>query len=367
MHVDPVPPDPVSPDPEPPGSRPLALVRPARAGRRTRLWWVSAVSVLLLVVVAGLSVSIGIVWLAPDRVLRGLLDPGMTGADREAAAIIWTLRLPRAAVAVLVGAALAVVGVVMQAIFRNPLADPGVTGVSAGAAVGAVTAITLGASAGAQWGIPAAAFAGAVAVCLLLQLVLATNRDASVHTLILVGVSINAFAGAMIAILIANARDDALARGAMFWLAGDLDLRTWSHVALAVGPVVLGAAFLVSRSHVLDALILGDDVATTSGVNVHRNRLVLLAVASLVTGAAVSVSGIISFVGLVVPHGIRLLLGSKHSMLLPLSIVVGSTFMLLADTVARVAFSPAVVQTGVICAVVGAPLFLILLLRRRSV
>lgn len=327
---------------------------------------VSTASAVALVIALAVSVSVGIVPLSLDRVLHGLADPSLTGPDREAAAIVWTLRLPRAVVAILVGAALAVVGVVMQAIFRNPLADPGVTGVSAGAAVGAVAAITLGAAGGTQWGIPVAAFTGAVAVCLVLQLVLSSNRGASVHTLILVGVSINAFAGAVIAILIANAADDALARGAMFWLTGDLDLRTWAHAALAVGPILIGVAFLVTRSHVLDALILGDAVAITSGVNVHRNRLVLLAVASLVTGAAVSVSGIISFVGLVVPHGIRLLLGAKHSLLLPLSVIAGSTFLLVADTVARVAFTPAVVQTGVICALAGAPLFLFLLLRRRS-
>ncbi len=322
-------------------------------------------SAVLLLVAAILSVCVGLVQLNPADVVRAILSP--TTAEPQTSAIVWSIRLPRILVAILVGGALAAVGVVMQAVFRNPLADPGITGVSAGAAVGAVAGITLGLAGSLTWGVPIAAFAGSLLVALILQAAVQATRGSSPHTLILVGVSINAFAGAIIAILIANASDDALARGAVFWLAGDLDLRQWLHVAIAAVPIFAGLLLMLMHSKTLDALLLGDDVAATSGFDVHRSRLMLLLLASVVTGAAVAVSGIISFVGLVVPHAVRLVLGAKHSQLLPVSILCGSLFLVLADTVGRTAFGAAVVQTGAVCALVGAPVFLgMLLLRRRA-
>jgi iron complex transport system permease protein len=309
------------------------------------VWFAAIAGVLLLALAALLSLSLGTVRLAPAETLRALLAPGEV--DASTSAVIWSIRLPRIVVAMLVGAALATVGAVMQAILRNPLAEPGVTGVSAGAAVGAVAGITLGLAGASQWGIPLAAFAGAAVVALTLQAVLQARRDLGAASIILVGVSISALAGALINVLIANAEDDALVRSALFWLAGDLELRSWNHVLLAVLPIVIG-------------------VAATSGVNVGRERLTLLLVASLVTGAAVAVSGIISFVGLVVPHAVRLVVGASHARLLPLSALGGALFLALADTVARTAFGPVVVQTGVVAALVGAPIFLALLLRRRS-
>ena len=330
---------------------------------RTQVWLAAAGALVLLCVAALVSLSLGIVSLPPETTLRALLDPA--GADPQAAAVVWSIRLPRIIIAMLVGAALATVGTVMQAILRNPLAEPGITGVSAGAAVGAVAGITLGWGASYQWGIPLLAFAGAAIVALVLLTVLQTRRDMGPATVILIGVSISALAGALINVLIANAPDDALVRSALFWLAGDLELRTWEHAALAVVPIVAGVAFLLARTRALDALALGEQVAATSGVDVTRERTVLLIVASLVTGAAVSVSGIISFVGLVVPHALRLVVGASHARLLPLSALGGAIFLVIADTVARTAFGHVVVQTGVVAALVGAPIFLALLLRRR--
>ena len=330
--------------------------------RSRRALWLAAGAALALVLAVLLSVGLGTLRLDPLEAVRALVAPDST----QVSTVVWSIRLPRIVVAVLVGGALAGVGVVMQAVFPNPLADPGVTGVSSGAAVGAVAGITLGLGGSLQWGVPLAAFAGSLAVALALQAVLQANRGASTYTLILVGVSINAFAGAVISVLVANAKDDALARGAVFWLAGDLELRTWNHAAMAVVPIVLGLTILLTRTRALDALLLGDDVAATSGHDVHRTRLVLLLVASLVTGAAVAVSGVISFVGLVVPHAVRLVIGAKHTLLLPISIVCGSLFLVLADTAARAVSTTAVVQTGAVSAVVGAPVFLALLLSRRT-
>lgn len=330
---------------------------------RRRTWLAAIAGTLLLLIAAFVSLGLGVVSLTPGETLRALLWPA--DASTTAAAVIWSIRLPRIVVAMLVGAALATVGAVMQAILRNPLAEPGITGVSAGAAVGAVAGITLGLSGSQQWGIPLAAFAGAAVVALILQAVLQARKDVGTSTIILVGVSISALAGALIHVLIANAHDDALVRSALFWLAGDLELRSWEHVLLAIGPILLGIGYLLSRLRALDALSLGEQIAATSGVNVSRERIVLLLVASLVTGAAVAVSGVISFVGLLVPHAMRLVVGASHSRLLPLSALGGALFLVLADTVARTAFGSVVVQTGVVAALVGAPIFLFLLLRRR--
>ncbi len=328
--------------------------------------WRSSSHVMLaliaLLVAALLSLVFGTIRLTPAAAMEGLLNP----SGGRVATVIWSIRLPRILVAILVGGALAGVGVVMQGVFRNPLADPGITGVSAGAAVGAVAGITFGLSGGLQWGVPLAAFAGSLGVALLLQLILRSARSPGNYTIILVGVSINAFSGAVISILVANAREDALARGAVFWLAGDLELRTWTHAALAAGPILLGVGLLLALTGSLDALLLGDDVASTSGHDAHRTRLALLLIASLITGAAVAVSGIISFVGLVVPHAVRLLVGAKHSLLLPLSVIYGALFLVLTDTIARAATVSVVIQTGAVSALIGAPIFLALLLSRRS-
>ena len=327
-----------------------------------RAWIAAATGAILLPLVALVSLGLGVVSLSPLETLTALFSPTEVSASQ--AAVIWSIRLPRITVAALVGAGLAVAGAVMQAILRNPLAEPGITGVSAGAAVGAVSGITLGFATGHRWGLPVAAFAGAAAVALVMLAVLRSRRQPGPATLILVGVSISAFAGAIINILIANASDDALVRSALFWLAGDLELRTWDHVLLAVIPILAGLGILLSRVRALDALSLGEHVAATSGVNVGRERVLLLLTASLVTGAAVAVSGIISFVGLVVPHAIRLVAGASHARLLPLSALGGAIFLVAADTVARSAFGSVVVQTGVVAALVGAPVFLAMLLRR---
>ncbi|WP_040167664.1 FecCD family ABC transporter permease [Microbacterium gorillae] len=330
--------------------------------QRIRLACVTATLALVFAVLA--SLALGTVQLAPDQVLLALVNPA--AADPQTATVVWTLRMPRTLVAALVGAALATAGAVMQALLRNPLADPGVTGVSSGAAVGAVGGIVLGVGAGAAWGVTLMAFLGAVVVTLILQAVLVLRRDLGTTGIILTGVALSALGGALISLLIANAGDDALARNATFWLAGDLDLRTWTHVAVAAVPIIAGLVVLFLRRSALDALSLGEEIAATSGVDVRRERLFLLLITSLITGAAVSVSGVIAFVGLIVPHAVRLVVGAPHTRLLPLSALTGAVFLMLADTVARTAFTPAIVQTGVVCAMVGAPVFLFLLLKRRA-
>lgn len=324
--------------------------------------------VVLLLVVGGAGVALGPVSVPVGDVVavvaeRVGLDVGEVAARQGL--VVGEIRLPRVLVAALVGGALGTAGAVMQALFGNALAEPGVTGVSAGAAVGAVLAITAGV--GGTFVLPAAAFAGALVTVGVVFAVAAAGRGRGLATVLLVGIALNALLGAVVSVLVANAPDEQSLRGIVFWLQGDLDARTWEHVRLVVVPVVAGVVAGMVFARDLNVMMLGDDAARTSGVDVARTRNVLLVVASLLTGAAVAVSGVIGFVGLVAPHVVRLVAGPDHRLLLPASALLGAVFLVAADTVARLSSASVALQTGVVTAVVGAPVFLLLVLwaRRR--
>lgn len=281
------------------------------------------------------------------------------------ASVVWEIRLPRVLVAALIGAALACAGATMQAVFRNPLADPGIIGVSAGSATATVIALVTGLAATGFWVLPTAAFIGALVTVIFVQLI-ATLRGGGPATLVLVGVAASAFLGAVTSAAVANAPEDSDVRSVMFWLNGDLVARTWQHVGIAVGPVLIGLVILFLFHRDLNLLLLGAETAEASGVNVARSRQILLAISALLTAAAVSVSGIIGFVGLIVPHLVRLVIGPDHRWLLPATALTGAIFVNAADVVARMLFNPIVLQTGSVVAFIGSPLFLWLLLRTRS-
>lgn len=314
---------------------------------------------LILLVVAIAAISLGPVTVPWGQVLQAFTD-----SDAPYAALVRDVRTPRVLVAALVGAALAVTGAVLQAVFRNPLADPGITGVASGAAVGAVTVLVTGVSILGAATLPVGAFAGAAVTTLVLLAVARLRQDTSLVTFVLVGITLGSFCSALTAALTANAPEDSAVRSVMFWINGDLTARTWSDVALCTAPILLGVAVLLSRHHVLDVLLLGEQTATSMGVDVRRQQLVLLLTCALVTGAAVAVSGVIAFVGLVVPHAVRLLIGPRHVLLLPASVCTGAAFLILADLGARLLFDPVVLQTGTVAALVGSPLFGYLVLRR---
>lgn len=318
---------------------------------------------MLLVMAGGAALSLGPVSIPPGDVAAILTErlglPLAEVTTREAL-VIERIRLPRVLVAALVGAALGTAGAVMQALFGNPLAEPGVTGVSAGAAVGAVLAITSGATG--TLVLPASAFAGALLTVGAVYGIGAVSRSRGMATVLLVGIALNALLGAVVSGLVANAPDEQSLRGIVFWLQGDLDARTWEHVRVALVPVLAGIAATVAFSRDLNVMVLGDDAARTSGVDVGRTRTMLLALASLLTGAAVSVSGVIGFVGLVAPHVIRLIAGPDHRLLLPASALLGAVFLVSADTAARLLLAPVTLQTGVVTALVGAPVFLLMVL-----
>lgn len=329
-----------------------------------RLPWLIALTGLLLAVTL-VAVSIGPVDSSLPRALEALFAAS-TGRPQEGVALLVTgIRLPRVLTSVLVGGALAVAGAAMQTVFRNPLAEPGITGVSSGAAVVAVILLVTGVTATAPWALPLGAFAGALAVSTTVQLAGLGRRSGSAATLLLVGIALNAFCGAVISAVVANAPDGDAARSAVFWLNGDLSGRTMADVSLAVVPILLGAAVVLACCRQLDMLDLGDELARAAGVEVRRTSHLVLAAAALTTAAAVSITGIISFVGLVVPHLVRLVTGPRHTLLLPASFLVGGIFLTVADTAARMLFTPVVLQTGTLTALIGAPFLLVLVLRTR--
>lgn len=272
--------------------------------------------------------------------------------------VVTEIRLPRVLMCALVGGALAVAGAAMQAVFSNPLAEPGITGVGAGAATFAVLAIIMGWTAI----MPVGAFLGALLATFVVQ---AAGR--SVSSILLVGVALNSFLGAVIAAMVANAPNAEQARSAMFWLNGDLTGRTMDDVTLVLAPILIGVAGVVVFYRELNMLSLGGDTAQSSGVAVKKVSHAVLAFGALATAGAVATCGVISFVGLVVPHLIRLVAGANHKFLLPASFLVGGTFLTVADTCARIMFDPITLQTGVVTALVGAPFLLFLVMRRAHV
>jgi iron complex transport system permease protein len=324
-----------------------------------------AVGALLLAVLAG--VSIGTVALPPGGVLASLLhraglDVGtpLAGVD---ASVLFDLRVPRVVLAVLVGGMLALAGAAYQGVFRNPLADPYLLGAAAGAGLGATIVIAYAPTGlGPLSTLPAAAFAGAltgVGLSYGLGSVAARHGGGSA-TLLLAGVAVAAFLTA-VQTVVQQARSDSL-REVYSWILGQLGAASWDGVRMVLPYMAVASLVLLAAGRALDVLSVGDDEASTLGVHPRRIRFVVLLAASLGTASAVAVSGLIGFVGLVIPHVVRRLLGSSSYLLvLPLSFLVGGTFLVLADLVARTVVAPAELPIGVVTAFVGAPFFAALL------
>jgi iron complex transport system permease protein len=283
--------------------------------------------------------------------------------------IVVQIRLPRALVALLVGGGLAVAGATLQGLFRNPLADAGVLGVSSGASLGAVLAITLHVAGRAVWMLPACAFLGAAGDALLVFAISARRGRGRLFsgTLLLVGVAVGALNVSLTTfILSVELSSYEAGRQVVYWLLGGLEARTWDHLLLGAPPILVGVAIIAAHARELDALLLGELGASSVGVDVPRVRLRLVLASALVVGAAVAIAGPIGFVGLLVPHVVRLAVGPGHRRLLPLSFAGGGIFLVIADVVARTLLAPAEIPVGVVTAAVGAPVFLALLLRKRS-
>lgn len=278
--------------------------------------------------------------------------------------ILLYIRLPRVLVACIVGASLAVCGVVMQSLFRNPMADPGIIGISSGGAFGGVIAIYFGLSSISTLFVPLFGFIGAFITLLIVYLIATSSGKTSMLTLLLTGVAISSFISACSSLIITYANYGQLQQ-ILYWLMGDLNGRDWDHVQLLLIPFILCSLLFFAYRQQLDILLLGEEEAKNLGIHVQRTRNLLLITASLLTGVCVSLTGAIGFVGLIVPHMIRLIIGPTHRYLIPASILGGALFLMLADLLARVIIRPAEIQIGIVTAFFGAPFFIYLILRQK--
>jgi iron complex transport system permease protein len=322
---------------------------------------VARLGLLALALVAALLVAIrlGTVPLTSAQIalaVRGIGDPSTV-------AIVRDLRLPRSVQAALVGAALAASGAAFQALLRNPLAEPYILGVSGGAAVGAVFAIVLGLS-GTTWAVPLAAFGGALlAIGLVLRVAASVGRALDTRILLLSGVVVGAFFNACILLALTSADTESF-RSAIFWMMGSFSGATWRGSAVLAVYLVPALAVLLALARPLNLLSIGEETAAYLGAPVERTKLLAYATASLLAAAAVAVSGVIGFVGLVIPHVIRMLWGGDYRFLIPASTLLGATFLVLADALARTAAAPTELPVGVVTAFVGVPFFVWLLRRK---
>jgi len=327
-----------------------------------------ALAALALAVVAIWAITAGSTAIPLQDIVAilraGLFAPGQ--ADSYSAAlntIIWDIRLPRILMAGLTGAALAVAGAAYQGMFRNPLADPYLTGISQGAALGAVCGFLMPSAVPAAL-IPVLAFAGAVFSVAAVYSIARTGRTLPVTTLILGGVAIGAFLASITSYLIIISGDRV--HGIVFWLLGTFALADWWRVGVMTPYICAGAAVLLLAARPLNVMQLDEEQAEQLGINVERTKIIILAAATLATAAAVCFCGAIGFVGIIIPHAIRMTCGPDYRLLLPMSLLGGAAFLILADTAARTILAPAEVPVGIITAIIGAPFFLYLLNQKKK-
>lgn len=326
---------------------------------------------LLLMGIVLLSLASGQVYVPVKSMLavigKQLNFPGLQDVvlTPEQIAVVWHIRLPRLLVGLLVGAALAVSGAVMQGVFGNALADPGIIGVSGGAAFGAVIAVALGLTSSSMFYMPVLALIGALLALGLTVSLAIKDGKIPVMTLLLAGVAVSMLLGALTSGILTFMNEYRL-REFLFWLVGGLDYRRWEHVYLAAGPVLSGIVILCLLARQLNVLALGEKEAQAVGVRVAYFRLFLLFVAAVTTASAVCVSGTIGFIGLIVPHMMRLLIGPEHRTLLPACALAGGMFLVGCDTLGRIIIPPSEIRVGIMTAVIGAPYFLYLLRRTQK-
>lgn len=347
-------------------AQPAALPRP-RKRRVVALFVGLAAS---LVVVTLLSAALGQMQIPVTEVIGSLcrragLTCGAAPSHPLADAALWEVRFPRVVLGVFVGAALAAAGAIMQGVFGNPLADPGIVGVSSGAAMGASLMIVTGLAAGSSFAIPIGAFITGTLTALLIYSMARSRGRTQVVTLILVGVAVNAFCGAALA-LMTFAADMNQREQIVFWQMGSLAGALWDAVGTVLPLLIVGLVLAFGISGKLDLLSLGDDAARHLGVNIERLRIYAIAIVAVLTAAAVAFAGIIGFVGLVVPHLIRMLVGPGHRVLVPASALGGAVLLVLADTFARTAVPYAELPLGMLTALIGGPFFFLLIKRSRS-
>ncbi len=338
---------------------------------RPALFYAIVLPILAVAAIAGVAIgSTTVEWTTVLRVAGAKLLPAGwvdAGAVSQAdTAIVWMIRVPRVVVAAIVGGGLAASGAVMQALFRNPLAEPGLVGAGPGAVLGAVISFVAGWSARSVASLPLAAMAGAL-VALALVYALATRGGVTpVATLLLAGIAAGSLLTAASSLLISlNIVNWQIAQEIVFWMMGGLDARSWTHVWLCAPFVGIGLASAMAQARELDLMQQGEETAASLGVDVESSKRTLALTAAMLTGACVAVAGLVGFVGLVVPHAVRLALGPSNRALLAASALAGAAFLILCDLVARTIHPPIEIRLGVVTALIGGPVFLAMLLRRQ--
>lgn len=345
------------------GAGSSAPARRSRRGLRAAIAAGALTAALLAVVLV--SASLGQFSTTPAQVIESIGRVLFGGADplqNRVDAALWTIRFPRTLLALLVGACLAVAGTVMQGLFANPLAEPSIIGVSSGASVGACVAIVFGFSAAAPWTLPAGAFAGALVITGVVWALSRSGGRAVVLTLVLTGIAINAVAGAATSFLVFMG-DTSSREQIIFWQMGTLSGATWEGVGVTAAVFALGFIGCLALRSRLDVLALGDRSAAASGIDVEKLRVIAILLVCFMTGVAVAFAGVIAFVGLIVPHALRLIIGPSHRYLVPLSALGGAVLLGLADIAARTVIPFGDLPVGIFTALVGGPLFLVLLRR----
>jgi heme transport system permease protein len=330
--------------------------------------WLFPILIVILLVSAVASIGIGAVEIAPRQVIAiignhlGLhLDVAYT---QQQDAVVWSIRLPRVLLGMLVGSALASSGAALQGLFRNPLADPGLIGVSSGAAFGAVIALGLGINWFGLGTTPIFAFVGGFVTAMLAYLIARHNGRTEVVTLVLAGIALNTFAGAGTS-LVTFVANDAQLRAIIFWSLGSLGNATWRSLATVAPFILIGLLASLRWGGNLNLLTLGEREARHLGLESERFRFVVIFMTSLMTGASVAAAGIISFVGLIIPHVMRLVCGPDHRILIPASAIGGAILLVQADLIARTIVAPLELPLGVLTALIGGPFLLVLMLRAR--
>jgi iron complex transport system permease protein len=314
------------------------------------------------------SLTIGSVALPLVTVLDTLTQPPWLSSTPPTIeqSILWLIRVPRILVAALVGAALAMAGAQMQGLLQNPLASPGIIGTSSGAALGAVFALVTGLASLSLFYLPLFAFIGAFCALFTVYALASWRGTTPMATLLLAGIAVNAFIAACTSFIITFVwQDYEVAGQIVFWLLGSLESRTWAHVGLISPGLLLGSLLAILYSRELDILLAGQETAHSLGVAVERVKRIVLTGTALLTASAVAVSGMIGFVGLIIPHIVRLLIGPQHRYLIPASGLTGAIFLVLMDTLARTVHAPQEMRIGILTALIGAPFFLFLLIRER--
>lgn len=337
----------------------------------SKIGWIYVASTALLAIATLLGLFVSSVQVPVPTIIQIILEKTFhirwMDVPKNEEMIIWNIRLPRVFLAFCVGASLALAGAAFQGLLRNPLADPYTIGVSSGASLGAVLVIFF------QFTIAGVGFytlpfvaiiSGFIALLVVFGLVRLSSRSLAIETIILAGIIVSSFISALVSLIISLGDRDAMTQ-ILYWLYGSVGMRGWDYVQLIIPFLIVGFIILFIHYRELNAFALGEEAADHIGVNVKRGKIFILIGASLLTGASVAVSGTIGFVGLVIPHLVRLVVGPNHRHVLPLSLIIGGTFLIFADLMARIVIAPQELPIGVLTAIIGAPVFAILLIRER--